>query len=117
MNITEPAITVKINQTYREGMSSGELYEISRGIWKIDKRRRDTIRYVLAVADGVVKEVYEAKRWQDAGTDRYQFRVHAPSDLRDRSEFVGEVAPAAVRDKYIGRPFKSYQTVNYFNCD
>lgn len=116
MNITEPAITVKITRTFREGMSAGELYEIARGIWKIDKRRRDRVSYVLAVADGVVKEVYKAFRWQNAGTDTYRFRNHAPRDLQKRSEFVGGVAPAAVRDKYIGQPFKSYQTINYFNC-
>jgi hypothetical protein len=116
MNITEPAITVKINRTYREGMSAGELYEITRGLWKIDKRKRDRIAYVLAVANGVVKEVYKAVLWQDAGTDTYRFRVHAANDLRRRSEFVGTVARATVRDKYFGQPYKSYQTINYFNC-
>lgn len=116
MDITEPAITVKINRTYRDGMSVGEIYEMSRGIWKIDKRKRDRIRYVLAVANGVVREVYEAFRWQDAGTDVYRFRQHSPEDLRGRSEFVGGVAPAAVRDKYVGKEYKSYQTINFFNC-
>jgi uncharacterized protein len=113
--ITEPSITVKINRTFREGMSSEELYEITRGIWRIDKRRRDQINYVLAVAEGVVKEVYETFRWQDAGTDAYQFRKHKPEELRGRSEFVGNVAEPQIRDKYIGQPFSSYQTVNYFN--
>lgn len=115
MTITESAIIVKINQTYRDGIRTGELYEITRGIWKIDKSKRDSIDYVLAVAGGVVKEVYKVEHWQDAGTDEYKYRKHSPEVLRGRSEMVGSVAPEAIRNKYIGQPFKSYQTVNYFN--
>ncbi len=116
MNIEERAITVKLNKTYREGMNTGELYEITRGIWKIDKRKRELIQYVLGVANGHVKEVYHVDRWQDAGTEPYTFRVHDELTLLGRSEFVGSVAAEYIRDKYVGKPFKSYQTVNYFNC-
>ena len=115
MNITEPALVVKINQTYRDGISTEELYEITRGIWKIDKRRRDSIRYVLGAANGLIREVYSVDHWQDAGTDPYYFREHTPESLEGRSEFVGGVAPDDIRDKYIGKPFSSYQAINYFD--
>jgi hypothetical protein len=63
-SIDEPVLVVKINRTYREGMSKDELYEIVRGIWKVDKRKLDKIQYVLGVHHGIVKEVYQVAYWK-----------------------------------------------------
>jgi hypothetical protein len=116
-SIDEPVLVVKINRTYREGMSSDDLYEIVRGIWKVDKRNLDKIQYVFGVYHGVVKEVYEVAQWNNAGTTPYRFRTHQPEKLIGRSEFVGQVAPDHIRDKYLGKNLdRTYQTVNYYNC-
>lgn len=117
MKIDEPVLVVKINKTYREGMSSEELYEIIRGIWKLDKRKLDKIRYVFGVYQGTVKEVYEVAYWNDAGSNEYKFRKHEPQELVGRSEFVGHIAPDEIRDKYLGKGIDStYQATNYYNC-
>lgn len=98
-------------------MSSEELYEIIRGIWKLDMRKLDKIRYVFGVYHGVVKEVYEAAYWNDVGSAEYKFRKHEPQTLIGRSEFVGHVAPDEVRGKYIGKRIDAtYQAMNYYNC-
>jgi hypothetical protein len=39
VTIREPAIVIRINRLYRPGMSAAELYDATRGIWKIDPRR------------------------------------------------------------------------------
>lgn len=116
-SIDEPVLVVKINQTYREGMSNEELYEIVRGIWKVDKRKLDKIQYVFGVYRGIVKEVYEVAYWNEAGSTPYVFRKHEPETLIGRSEFVGQPAADDIRDKYIGKKIDlTYQTVNYYNC-
>lgn len=116
-SIDEPTLVVKINQTYREGMSNEELYEIVRGIWKVDKSKLDKIRYVFGVYHGIVKEVYEVAHWHDAGSTLYNFRKHEPEKLLRRSEFVGKRARDDIRNKYLGKKIDlTYQTVNYYNC-
>lgn len=115
--IEEPVLVVKINQTYRDGMSNEELYEIIRGIWKIDKLKLNNISYVFGVYHGVVKEVFEVNHWNDAGTTPYKFRKHEPETMRGRSEFVGRPANDNIRNKYVGKKIPlTYQTINYYNC-
>jgi hypothetical protein len=116
-SIDERVLAVKINQTYRDGMTDNQLYEITRGIWKLDKTKLDKIQYVFGVYHGIVKEVYEVAQWQDAGSTPYEFREHKPETLLRRSEFVGKLAPDDIRDKYLGKRIDlTYQAVNYYNC-
>lgn len=115
--LEKPSLVVKINRTFRDGMSNEELYEIIRGIWRIDKKGRDRIQFVFGVYNGTIKEVYEVNRWFDAGTIPYRFRVHDEKTLKGRSEFVGKPADESVRSKYVGKkiPLTS-QSFNYYNC-
>lgn len=39
-NITEPSIIIRPNQLYHSGMSDEELYDATRGIWKLGERRK-----------------------------------------------------------------------------
>ncbi len=98
MEISEPAILIRINKKYHENMSRLELFEATRGVWKVGLRREKAY-LAFAVYRGIVKEVYAIHSWHPTGTLRYQTRddVNAPN----RWEFEGELAPQDVRDKYI----------------
>jgi hypothetical protein len=100
VNIDEPSVLIRVNRLYRPGMGRRELYEITRGVWKIG-RRRDTLRYALAVYRGVVREVYRIRSWHRGGTTRYRFR-HRKADWARRWEFLGSVAEPSVRHRYVG---------------
>lgn len=52
----EDAVLVKVNQLYRNGMSDFELYEVTRGFWRVDKSKIEGIHLALAVYDGMVLE-------------------------------------------------------------
>ncbi len=99
-NITENVIAIKINQAYRENMTELELYEITRGYWKIDAKRAEKADYVFSVYKGIIKEVYKIKEWLPAGTIPRSTLPDAKVPT-DRYEFVGEVAEEAIRNKYI----------------
>lgn len=103
-NITDPSLLIRINRHFKYGMSADELYEVTRGIWVIGKRRQNA-KFAMAVYDGVIREVYEIKSWHRAGDTPYLTRIQ--SDLaksRDkRWEFLGRVASEADRSRYIGR--------------
>lgn len=100
IDIDEPSVLIRVNHLYRPGMGARELYEITRGVWKIGVRR-NTLKYACAVYRGVVREVYRIKSWHRGGTTRYRFRRRTRS-WSHRWEFLGSVAGASVRRRYLG---------------
>ena len=107
VNIDEPVILIRITQLYNFGMTDMELYDTTRGIWKIGKNR-DKAKYAFAVFDGVVLEVYEIAAWFKAGRT---FNSRG-DNLNDevRWEFVGQKAEEVIRSKYIGKSVEQYFT-------
>lgn len=107
LRVTEPALLIRINQKYSPALSSEALYEVTRGVWVIGNRR-ETVSFAIAVADGVVREVYAIHSWHPAGTTAYKTRSQEDVNLAGRWEFVGAVAPPAVREKYLGQSVAHY---------
>lgn len=99
----EDAVLVKVNQLYRNGMSDFELYEVTRGVWRVDKSKVEGIHLALAVYDGMVLEAYEIAAWLPAGSGMFATRVVGQSELAHRMEFVGRVADQRIRDRYVGK--------------
>lgn len=98
--ITEPVLLIRINQMYSPGMSTQALYEATRGVWVIGERR-EKVQYAFAVADGVVREIYEIHTWHPAASTPYTTRPLHDVSHKGRWEFVGELAPEAIREKYV----------------
>jgi uncharacterized protein len=102
VKITDPVILIRVNQLYRHGMPAAELYDITRGVWVLGLSRASKMKYVFAVYEGVVREVYEPEKWMPALTSKYPSRTDlVPEDARGRIEFVGKVAPESIRQKYL----------------
>lgn len=121
VNISEPALLITINRLYRSGMKDEELYEATRGIWKVGKRR-EKARYAFAVYQGIVREIYQIQRWQPAGTDRYISRDDSYFPESKRWEFVGIVAEDNIRSLYLRRSVRhllgdsNQNPIRYINC-
>jgi hypothetical protein len=121
VEIREPAILIRINELYRPGMTPMELYDATRGIWKVAPRR-SRAKYAFAVFAGVIREVYLIEQWLPAGST---LSSPSPEDLRDpkRWEFVGRLAPEQLRkryvDRYVGHTFRqgSQNPIKYVNID
>lgn len=47
--ITDPVMLIRINRLYWHGMPAQELYEATRGVWKVAKWRQQEVKYTLAV--------------------------------------------------------------------
>lgn len=94
------AILITINKRYRSNMTPLELYEATRGIWVL-AQRRERAEYVMAVYQGVVREVYRIHEWYPSGTLEYTTRDSSDFKSRGRWEFSGEVAED-IRDEYVG---------------
>jgi len=113
--IDDPVMLIRINKSYRPGMSDVELYHATRYAWRAG-RRRERARFVCAVFEGVVLGVYEVEQWRKASPPQGQ------TWIGERWEFDGIPAKDPVRSKYLGRRVASYfphgaQTpIRYVNC-
>lgn len=100
--ISEPAILVRINKLYKPGIDGVELYEATRGVWVIGPDREKAI-YAFAVYKGIVREIYEIRRWVRAGTLKYSTRVIDKKHREKRWEFEGEIAGETLQLKWKNR--------------
>ena len=80
------------------------MYEWTRGVWRLDRRRAERIDYAFCVYQGSVVEVYQVDGWGPAGATPYLSRGF-PEELGmgKRWEFRGKVAPAEIRRRYLDR--------------
>ncbi|MFC2122752.1 hypothetical protein ACFLRP_03610 [Bacteroidota bacterium] len=104
VKISEPSVLIRINKLYHFGMSPMELYDVTRGRWRISSKR-EKAQFAFSVYDGIVKEVYEIKHWLPAGSTFSTRKDEPPSD---RWEFVGNLADTAIRRKYINKSVAGY---------
>lgn len=107
VTVDEPAILVRINKTYHSGMTPEELYEATRGCWVMKQSRCENAEIALAVNAGTVLEVFQIASWHPAGSTPYETRI-LRADLGRRIEFVGQVAPEHLRQKYKGKSVAHY---------
>lgn len=106
VDIVDPVILIRINKAFRYNMTAEELYEYTRGRWKLHPQRANNAKYGFAVYEGVVQEVYEINQWYKAGetggirNQDLQNELNSLQSLEGRFEFTGNVALPEIRDKY-----------------
>jgi hypothetical protein len=120
VEVKVPALLIRINRLFRHTMSDVELYEATRGVWKLSARRRRA-KYAFSVFNGVIREVFAIDSWHESGTTDYATR-NAEQLSRKRWEFIGHLAEPSVRDAYLGSSVAHYFTpgqqspTKYVNC-
>lgn len=116
VHVDDPALLIRINQAFRYSMTPMELYDYTRGQWRLNPNRARKANYALAVFEGIVQEVYTIRHWYEAG---HTFNVRQNDEhrepenkevLKGRYEFIGNLAPDDIRQKYrfksVGHYFK-----------
>ncbi|WP_159599193.1 LEM-3-like GIY-YIG domain-containing protein [Agromyces humi] len=94
-----PLIMVKIQRGWRPDMSEQEIYDKTRGHWKISPWVRDRAKYCLGVAHGVIRGAYRIDTWfpseepWDAGRNRWGF-------TGERARELDHVVGTHVRDVF-----------------
>ncbi len=108
-DIEEPCVLIKINDSFPDSASrtDQELYDATRGMWKLNiEQARLKARFALAIYGGVVREVYEVSDWLPANSTMYSDISRNWKSIDEykadgRIEFVGKIAPAHIRNKYL----------------
>lgn len=106
VRVKEDAILFRINQLYRSNMNAHELYEATRGFWKLGLRRHKA-KYAMAVYQGIVREVYRIDRWVPAGYSEYTTRKPEELKKRGKWEFEGKVEKELSK-RYVGKSVRKY---------
>ena len=106
VEITEPSILIRINQAFRYTMSENELYDFTRGQWKINPQRANNAKLGFAIYEGIFQEVYEILNWYEAGAT-FSIRNGTQSQP-DRYEFIGNLASDVIRKKYRYKSIEHY---------
>lgn len=120
VRVDEPVLLIRVNQNYRYGMNEIQLYDFTRGVWKVGERRNKA-QYAFCVFAGIVREVYKIDRWLPAGSTA---STRPPEEINrpGRWEFVGQVAEDAIRQKYLLKSVDAYfvrgsqNPITYVNC-
>jgi len=121
VRVADPALLLRPSRLYHHDITPTELYEITRGVWRLGPRRQRA-QLALAVFKGVVREVYTIQSWHPAGSTPYLTRDRAEVDKTGRWEFIGQKAPDSIRARYLNRSVASYfargqqNPVVYANC-
>ncbi len=103
---------IKINNQ-KISEHGGSIYETVRSAWKVSERRIKKIKIVLAVNNGIVKEVYRVNRWRRniEEPDRFMFDgVIAEDEIRD--QFVNKRIPKNYRVKGMASPLLYHDECN-----
>lgn len=126
-SIDEPVVAININRQYPRAKNAEDLYQATRSMWRLSRQRAEKAQYAFAVYQGEIKEVFKIEQWIPASEDTRRYwrereRLQG-DDFQEthdgRSEFIGEVAPEAIRKKYIGTrmPVRHGQNpIRYINC-
>lgn len=99
--IRENIVIIKINKSYREGMSEIELYDVTRGCWKRKIASVEKADYALAVVYGIVKEVYQIDEWLLAENEVRETISYNEAVDAGRIIFKGRTADEEIRKKYL----------------
>lgn len=83
-------MVVKLNKTYRSNMTDDELYEVTRGNWRVSLEKAKQADYVLAVYKSLVVGVYKPDEWYDTVTNG-SFHPLAPNHTDNTNECVGRI--------------------------
>ncbi|MCU1579809.1 MAG: hypothetical protein JWP19_2013 [Rhodoglobus sp.] len=100
--INEPVIMVKIQSGWRPDSTDQQMFEQTRGHWRIAPWVRDRAQFCLGVAYGVVRGAYRIDDWfpseqpWDEGKDRWGFNGAPAAALQ-------HVVGTHVRDVFGGR--------------
>ncbi len=97
-NITEKVVLIKLNKTFRYNMHPNELYDTTRGIWRISKNRQHEISHAFAVYDGIIQETYKIEAWFNPD-ETFTSIDTSKWEKENRYEFIGNICEN-MRKKY-----------------
>ena len=113
-NITENVLLLRLSKTFRYNMDPMDLYDYTRGIWSLDKKKIEKVTHAFAVYDGIIQETYNVLHWFEGGTT-FTNRIDKEEWKKiKRWEFIGSISEE-MRKKYRYKSVAHYYPPNAQN--
>ncbi len=120
--IAQKAILIRPARSCNKGMSDQEIYEMTRGVWRVSIVNAQKVEYAFCVIKGEIIRIYKIHKWRCAGTLEYKYRSKEDVNIKGRLEFEGERCEQLEKE-YSGISIASYfskgnqNPIRYINCD
>lgn len=62
-DVRHKILVIKVNKLYNRRMSAKEVYDIVRGVWRVNIRKAKQVEYVLGVYNNLIIACYKPDRW------------------------------------------------------
>ena len=92
-----------IKTSFNAIMANGGLYEATRICWRAKLDKAQKYKYVFAVINGMVREVYTVRKWFQFNSDRIAFEGEPATD--HMAKFKNKRIPQNYRKKGAAYPF------------
>lgn len=90
--LDKKCLLININRS----INSLELYDATRYAWRLNPKKAERARYVLAVSQGIIREVFIAEKWLVANETNFPGFPNALG----RYGFVGYPAPESIQQEF-----------------
>lgn len=100
--IDNDCVIININNTYQRGAGEDAIYQATKGTWKMNAQKLQSINYVLSEYRGLVVEVFKVHEWL-AQERPYGPNAQKAGETYMGYGFEGEVANDEIRLKYINK--------------
>lgn len=100
--IGKDCILININKKYERGSGENAIYNATKETWTIDKRKLDSLKYVLSEYKGLIVEVFEVEEWYEKERG-YTPKSKKFGQTKIGYGFNGKVANDQIRNKYINK--------------
>ncbi len=120
--IDVPAVVLSLGRQYNTYLTPEQLYERTRGYWVMRPGLHQDVKYAMAFADGLVREVYRIESWSSAAIEDVPARNQRATSEFDikakiRWAFTGSVA-RDIRERFVGKSlcWNSSNAIWWINC-
>ena len=83
------AVCFKINRAWRRNMSALDLYEMTRGNWRLSLARARNAEFGIGLTDGVIRSIYKIHSWEkvpERSPQRFRFVGY---EVEEMNRYIG----------------------------
>jgi uncharacterized protein len=121
-DVDVPSVLLNLRHQYHRGLTPEQVYERTRGHWAMRPDRHAGVKYGMAFALGLIREVYRIESWSKTAVEDIAANEHRkPDDTESKSKyrwmFTGVVA-TDIRDRFVGKSvvWLSQNPIRWVNC-
>ena len=100
--VSNECIIININKQYQRGSGKDAVYNATKEIWTIDKRKLNNLKLVLSEYKGLIVEVFQVNEWYEKERG-YNPKTKKFGQTKIGYGFNGQIASEEIRELYLNK--------------